>query len=297
MAKERIETLVIGGGAMGSAAAWQLARRSREVVLIERFGPGHTMGASHGASRNFNLSYANPAYLELLAEALPLWRELERESGLADGMQAGRPILDQVGIVNHGGNPAFDDVSAALSSAGFHSEFLEPAEAERRWPGINFDQRVLFTPEAGRLDADLAVAALQERVAASTTGTVQHFTRANRLTVVDEDHVLVQTETRDASGMLTATVTYDARRVIVTVGAWTSTLLAGSPSAAVTLPRLVVTQEQPAHFAVLDDTHQWPGFNHVPDVADAAYDWWPSPIYGMFTPGQGVRRAGTVSVP
>ncbi|MGM1061621.1 FAD-dependent oxidoreductase [Saccharothrix sp. Mg75] len=44
-----IDVVVVGGGAMGSAAAWQLASRGAEVVLLERFAPGHAFGASHGA--------------------------------------------------------------------------------------------------------------------------------------------------------------------------------------------------------------------------------------------------------
>src|SRR4029077_5206737 len=43
-----VDHLVVGGGVMGSAAAWQLARRGRDVVLLERFAPGHVNGASHG---------------------------------------------------------------------------------------------------------------------------------------------------------------------------------------------------------------------------------------------------------
>ena len=55
-----------------------------------------------------------------------------------------------------------------------------------------------------------------------------------------------------------------------------------------TLPQLVVTQEQPAHFAVRDDAVAWPSFNHFPG-ADDAYDYWRSPVYGMLTPGEGVK--------
>ncbi len=143
---------------MGSAAAWQLARGGRSVTLLERFAAGHTNGASHGASRNLNLSYAEPTYLALLAEALPLWRDLEAETGTS--------LLEQVGIVNHGANAAFDEVARALEVAGFEAQFVQPSEAERRWPGIRFDQRVLFTPQAGRLNADAAVTALQRAAAA-----------------------------------------------------------------------------------------------------------------------------------
>ncbi|HEY8914194.1 FAD-dependent oxidoreductase [Lacisediminihabitans sp.] len=41
------DVVVVGGGAMGSAAARELARRGRDVTLLERFEPGHVNGASH----------------------------------------------------------------------------------------------------------------------------------------------------------------------------------------------------------------------------------------------------------
>ena len=262
---ESVEFVVIGGGAMGSSAARSLALRGREVLLLERFEPGHKNGASHGASRNFNVSYADPAYVALLVEALPAWRELERETGSA--------LLDLVGIANHGANPGFDAVHAALSRAAIPAEFLDPAEAGRRWPGIRFDTRVLYTPQAGRLNADAAVAALQASAAAHGA-TVLHGARAVSLDV--GEGVLVRYETASGSHEVAA------RTAVVTAGAWTDRVL----GAAVRHPRLVVTQEQPAHFAVRDDAIAWPGFNHSRGPDD---DYWYSDVYGMLTPGEGVK--------
>ena len=56
---------VIGGGAIGSAAAWQLAVRGHRVVLFEQFGPGHARGASHGSSRIFRHAYPLRRYVDL----------------------------------------------------------------------------------------------------------------------------------------------------------------------------------------------------------------------------------------
>ena len=47
------DVVVVGGGAVGAAAVWQLARRGAEVVLLEQYRPGHRRGASHGTSRAF----------------------------------------------------------------------------------------------------------------------------------------------------------------------------------------------------------------------------------------------------
>jgi sarcosine oxidase len=264
------DVVVIGGGAMGSAAAWQLAGRGRDVLLLERYAPGHTNGASHGASRNFNQGYSDPTYVPMLAEALPLWRELEAESGEA--------LLETTGIVHHGSNPQFDAVHDALHAAGIPAGFVPLDEAARRWPGIRFDARVLLTPQSGRLDADRSVAALQSG-AVARGAVVRHKTRVSDLRVIGDDEVRVSFE----SSGTTETVT--ARRVVVSVGAWTSKLLAGR----IAHPALVVTQEQPAHFAVENPDEPWPGFNHAPTPGDPAYDYWYSGVYGMITPGEGVK--------
>jgi sarcosine oxidase len=275
---ERADVVVIGGGAIGSAAAWHLAERGRGVVLLERFTPGHKNGASHGSSRNFNQAYSDPHYVAMLRESLTLWRQLEAETG--------QSLLETTGIANHGVNPAFDAVHEALNSAGIPAEFLSTVEAGRRWPGIRFDTRVLFTPESGRLNADRSVAALQA-AAASRGADVRHGVRVTGVRVLGDDEVAVTfsgtTATSPTSSSSTTTSTVIARRVVVTAGAWTESLLAGVSRH----PRLVVTQEQPAHFAVRDGSVEWPGFNHTP--GSGGYDYWYSSVYGMFTPGEGVK--------
>lgn len=265
----RVETIVVGGGAMGAATAWQLARRGREVVLLERWEPGHRMGASHGATRNFNVAYADPTYVAMLAEALPLWRELEDESGAQ--------LLDLVGVANHGPSGAFDDVHAALAAAGIPAEFLSAKQAAKRWPGIRFDTRVLFNEQAGRVRADAAVRTLHATAAAAGAD-VRHRTQATRIDVVDDG--LVRVASVSDAGVAEV---FEAGTAVVTVGAWTTKLIGAER-----LPRLVVTQEQPAHFAVRDETMAWPSFNHFPGAGDG-YDYWLSPVYGMLTPGEGVK--------
>jgi sarcosine oxidase len=266
----RVETIVVGGGAMGAATAWHLARRGRQVALLERWEPGHRMGASHGASRNFNVAYADPTYVRMLVEALPLWRELEDESGMA--------LLDLVGLANHGPRGAFDEVCSALTAAGIAAEFLSVDEAGRRWPGVRFDTRVLFNEQAGRVNADAAVMALHATAAAAGAD-VRHRTRATRIDVIDDGRVRVASVSDTG-----VTEVFEARTAVVTVGAWTTKLLGGVP-----LPRLVVTQEQPVHFALRDEAIAWPSFNHFPGSPEAGYDYWLSPVYGMLTPGEGVK--------
>jgi sarcosine oxidase len=261
-----VDVAVVGGGAMGSAAAWQLARRGVDVVLLEQFSPRHKNGASHGASRIFRVSYPDRVYIDLAREAQVQWRELEDLTGAQ--------LLTVTGGVAHGTNPLLGDLADALAAAGVASSWLTPEAAAERWPGIRFDTRVLFHPEQGRLHADDAVAALQES-AGKHGAAVHHDTPVISIKVRGEDDVEVDT----------GDVVYRARRVVVGAGAWTEKLLGGN----VPLPTLTVTQEQPAHFAPLVAEEDWPSFGHVfaPDSVDAAHFY--GGIYGLATPGEGIK--------
>ena len=78
----QFDVVVVGLGAMGSAALHQLARRGVRVVGIERLMPGHDQGSSHGESRIIRLGYfEHPSYVPLLRRTYALWRELEAASG------------------------------------------------------------------------------------------------------------------------------------------------------------------------------------------------------------------------
>ena len=55
-----LRVAVVGLGALGSATAWQLARRGERVIGLEQFALGHERGASHDTSRILRHSYHTP---------------------------------------------------------------------------------------------------------------------------------------------------------------------------------------------------------------------------------------------
>src|SRR6516225_11407287 len=77
------QNVILGAGAMGSAAAYHLARRGEPVVLVEQFELGHGRGSSHGAARITRHSYADPRYARLMPSAFRAWRDLEADAGEA----------------------------------------------------------------------------------------------------------------------------------------------------------------------------------------------------------------------
>jgi sarcosine oxidase len=230
--------VVVGGGAMGSAAAWQLARRGADVVLLEQFGPGHGRGSSHGSSRIVRLSYADPFYVDLAAAAYAHWEELEAE--------ANEQLLTWTGVVDHGERSTVESISAALSERGHAVEAIDPAEARDRWPGLRLEPPILFHPRGGRAHADRTVAALK-RVAGQLCAELRHGTRVDAIA-----------PKADSVEIRAGDDTWRADAAVIAVGAWSSFVLDGI----ITLPNLTVTREQPAHFPPVDPTTPWPSFIH-----------------------------------
>src|SRR5207247_8540467 len=73
------DVIVLGLGAMGSAAAYHLARRGVRVAGIEQYTPAHDRGSSHGRSRVIREAYfEHPDYVPLIQRAYELWRGVER---------------------------------------------------------------------------------------------------------------------------------------------------------------------------------------------------------------------------
>ena len=76
-----VEYTVIGLGALGSGAAYQLARRGADVVALEQFELGHERGASHDHSRILRHSYHTPFYVALTIDAYNDWQTIEQSTG------------------------------------------------------------------------------------------------------------------------------------------------------------------------------------------------------------------------
>src|SRR5271156_1149782 len=146
--------VIIGAGAMGSAAAYHLARRGEPAVLIEQFAVLHDKGSSHGAARITRHSYAAPAYARLMPAAFRAWRELEADAGEALYIRTGGGSF----------SPAAVDyaacVAANLSELGVAHWHASGRAWNQRHPafGLPADYDVVFEPDAGMLRALRAVA-------------------------------------------------------------------------------------------------------------------------------------------
>src|SRR3982074_145512 len=69
---------------MGSAVAAHAASRGLRTLGIERFGPAHARGSSHGDTRIIRQAYfESPDYVPLLRRTYVLWDALAARTALA----------------------------------------------------------------------------------------------------------------------------------------------------------------------------------------------------------------------
>ena len=149
------DVIIVGLGAMGSAAAYHLAKRGRRVLGLDRFTPPHTLGSSHGQTRIIREAYfEHPVYVPMVQRAYALWEELERESGadllrITGGVMIGRPESE-----------VFAGARRSAVEHGLRHEVLTASEVRRKFPALHpgDEMQAVWEPRAGVLFPENCVA-------------------------------------------------------------------------------------------------------------------------------------------
>ena len=218
------DVAVIGLGAMGTHAVCELAARGHRVIGIERFGPLHDRGSSHGDSRLIRLGYfEDPAYVPLLRRAYANWRSLE-----ARGREA---LLTITGVLQVG-RPDSKVVAGVLRACAEHDiahELLGPDVMRRRYPAfaVADDEVAVMEPEGGFIRPERAIATALKLAGAD--GAVLHFNE--RVTAIEPDDAGVT--------IVSAAGRYRAGKVVVAAGSYVGGLVPALAGLAVPIKQVV----------------------------------------------------------
>jgi sarcosine oxidase len=158
------EVIIIGLGAMGSAAVYQLAKKGVKVLGLDQFSPPHNLGSTHGETRVTRQAIGEGAeYVPLAMRSYELFREIENETG-ADllTITGGLIISKGAGVTSLHGNSGFiqETVSTAKKFGIEHRE-LSAVDINREFPQFNLDGDELgyFEDEMGFLRPESCVRA------------------------------------------------------------------------------------------------------------------------------------------
>ncbi|KAM0318272.1 hypothetical protein ACHAPQ_010760 [Fusarium lateritium] len=274
---EKFDIAVVGLGALGSAAAWQAARKGAKVVGFEQFEFGHVRGASHDTSRIVRTAYDSPEYVSLAKAAYKDWADLEKDAGLELlTVTGGIVVLANDRTWSSGFKVS--DYTASLDANNVPYELLGAKEVNTRWPKLDIgdDENAVYTPDTGIAHAAKSVTAMQF-VARAHGAVLKENTPVTAVIPTAKDRnnegVIIKTERGD----------FQARKVILAADAWTNKLLA--PLGA-QIP-LEVMQEQVTYFKpkepALFNARQFPVWIRVVDGKS---------YYGFPTFGEPTIKAG-----
>lgn len=262
------DVIVVGVGAMGSAALYHLARRGLSVLGLEQFDIPNDQGSSHGVNRIFRLAYyEDPGYVPLMRRARDLWLDLEAT--------AGEKLVHVTGSIDAG--PGDGDVfTGSLESCAVHRlehEVLDSATLAARFPGYRLpeDTMSVFQPGGGFL--------LSERgIVAHVLAALAHGAEVHARETVRE----WQATAGGGIRVKTNRGIHETSRLVVTAGAWSGGLFPGLAHLAVP-ERQVLAWFQPSRPALFTPD-RFPVFNLA--VPEGRY--YGLPVFGI--PGFKIGR-------
>ena len=209
---------IIGLGAMGSASAFQLAKRGKRVIGFDQYSPPHLLGSSHGATRVIRQAIGEGEhFVPLVLRAYDIWRELEELSGRELLSITRGLIMASEGREGslHGTNKFLDQTIEAAKKFGIKHELLDTAEIRSQFPQFNLvgDERGYLEPAMGFLRPELCIST-QLDLAESRGAEIRR-----------NEQVLGFDPTGKGVTITTSAGRYEAKQIVVSAGAWVASLL------------------------------------------------------------------------
>ena len=146
----RAEIIVIGGGAVGCAVAYSLAKAGKTDVLLLEKEPTVAAVTTPQAAGLVGQVRNTVERTKLAMWSVQTFSELQRD-------EQANPGWRQVGSLRVALNPErvaeFKHMKSVADESGLECDFISNAEAKEKWPAINFDraQAVLWCPTDGYL--------------------------------------------------------------------------------------------------------------------------------------------------
>lgn len=210
------DVIVVGLGAMGSAAAYQLSKTSSKVLGIEQFNAPHDIGSTHGDTRITRLAIGEgEEYVPLAKRSHEIWRELEQQTGYELLVQCGGLIVTSPGAGQHGVEDFIKPTVEVAKRNNIPYEILAGNDLQTRFPQFAFfgNESGYYEPSAGFARPEKCV---QAQIEMATN---------NGATIKMSEKVLSYTDDGKIVTVKTDKGTYAARKLIVTTGPWINELI------------------------------------------------------------------------
>jgi len=234
-----LHVLITGGGIVGCATAYAVAKAGHRVTLIEQFKVGHALGSSHGPSRIIRLAYDGADYVRMAQASYVGWRALEAKANVR--------LLEIIGGYDIGvpGTEAINGIRDTFVQTGVPFTPMTGAQMMTQFPQMHIpaDMDVLYQADYGLLHADACVATFVAQA------------RQHGATIVEDECVTAIHPSATHVEVQTSRQHYSADRIIVCAGSWMNKVL---EPIGLYLP-LKTTKEMSAYYRPHDPQEFMPG--------------------------------------
>ncbi|WP_331236479.1 NAD(P)/FAD-dependent oxidoreductase [Natronorarus salvus] len=205
-----MDVAIVGGGIVGLASAYELARHDCAVTVFEKGSLG--MGSTARAAGGIRKQFSTRVNVELSLASIPTWDSFEERFGVDIAFRRhGYLFLAREGATEE----TLRENVSMQNDLGVPSELLSPEEARGHCPGLRADRfrACSYCASDGIADPNLAVQGYAQAVreagveVRTKTAVTELLTEDGRVTglVADGEHV-------------------DADRVVLAAGAWSRKL-------------------------------------------------------------------------
>lgn len=216
------DAIVVGLGAMGSAALYQLARQTPNVLGLDQFAPPHTLGSTHGDTRITRQAIGEGAHFVPLAlRSYDIWRELEQRTGedlltITGGLFIGQ---EHSSIQMHNKPGWLTTTIRAAEQFGIAHRLLDNTALRQEFPQFRYQPNDIgyFEEEAGFLKPERCISVQLEQA------------RQHGASIRTNERMVAFDATKAGITVRTEQGVYRTRKLILTTGSWITESLRHTP--------------------------------------------------------------------
>ncbi len=212
------DVIVIGLGATGSAALYQLAKKGADVLGIDQFEPPHVFGSSHGDTRITRQAIGEgDQYVPLVLRSYEIWKELEKNSGTnLLTITGGLVVEPEESKISHGAYHFLQNTIDVAKRFNIAHEILDAQQLQERFPQFVFrgDEKGYYEGSAGFLHPEKCIE-VQLELARKNGAETRYNEKALSFKTLTDGSVVVLTDKGE----------YAAKKLVVSVGPWIAAML------------------------------------------------------------------------
>ncbi|KAI0810086.1 hypothetical protein GGR55DRAFT_689257 [Xylaria sp. FL0064] len=223
MPSETFDVVVVGGGPVGLATAYEVAKTGARVIVLEKNNFFNHAGSSNDLARMFRTMYTEDSMADLAKESLGFWDILKKDSGTSLRWMTG---LLNFGDKDFGENTAEGTLLGPipnLERLGMAYTKLSAEEIENRYPFKNLAAEWigLYAPDNGIINVQLLLRTLLSLAQHYGAQARQH-TDVKRICPSESDSSIWEVHT---IGQNTVPTIFKAKKIVIALGGYVNHLL------------------------------------------------------------------------